>query len=60
MYKHILQFFNRAAISAAIMGIFAIRNDYGLLTWLGTALIVMMLIYLIDAWFIFLKTTAYK
>ena len=57
MYKHILQFFNRAAISAAIMGVFAIRYDYDILTWLGTSLVILILIYLLDAYIIFLKDT---
>ena len=53
----ILQFFSRAAIAAAIMGFFAIRYDYDILTWLGTSLVILILIYLLDAYIIFLKDT---
>lgn len=56
MFKHILQFYTRVAISAAIMGFFAIKNDWDVVTWLGAALIITMVIYLLDTWITFLQS----
>jgi hypothetical protein len=57
MYNHIKQFYFRLAFSAAAMAFFAIFYGWSMTTWLGSILIVLVFVYLLDTYWIFLKNT---
>jgi hypothetical protein len=57
MYDHILQFFVRLSVAAALQTLFAFANDWEFHIWTTFTLLNLIVIYLLDAILTFLRIT---